>query len=322
MDTISTENLSNILANAKTFAIITHKRPDGDALSSSLAMFWYLVDIGKKQSDIDVIIPEFLDDFLFIPGTEYIKKSRTKDRYDIVVVVDCACMHLLEGTDILNFANQVVCFDHHEETTIEFDYANINSSAPSCTCIIYRTFLCFKKEFLNCIATGLISDTNNLTLNSSNESKVIYRTLKNLGVNTQEIVTKLTFSSDRTLELAKVVKERGYFSGTIFCTYLLQDDLLDSEKSLNTVNHKAIISELQNSVKYDFLILAIENDKGELKGSMRSADPNVDLNKICSKLVSEGKFVKGGGHSYSAGFTAIGNCNDIFKTIISEITTY
>ena len=47
MDTISTENLSEIMTNATTYAILTHKRPDGDAISSALSMFWYLIDIGK-----------------------------------------------------------------------------------------------------------------------------------------------------------------------------------------------------------------------------------------------------------------------------------
>ena len=42
-------------------------------------------------------------------------------------------------------------------------------------------------------------------------------------------------------------------------TYI--SDLLDSEKNLNTVNHKAIITELQKSIKYTFLILLIENEK-------------------------------------------------------------
>lgn len=319
MGTISTENLSNVLTNAKTYGIITHKRPDGDAISSSLAMFWYLVSTGKSENDIDVIIPEFLDDFSFIPGTQYIKKAPTKDKYDIVIVVDCACMHLLEGIDILNRANQVVCFDHHEETTINFDFAIIDSYAPSCTCIIYETFNCINQLFLVCIAVGLISDTNNLTLNSSNRAKTIYNNLKDAGVNTKEIVIRLTSSSNRTLGLAKLAKERGYFSENIFCTYLLQNDLLDSEKSLNTLNHKAIIAELQNSVQYTFLILAIENDQEELKGSMRSADPNIDLNQICSKLIDKGIFIKGGGHSYSAGFTAIGDLDNIFNAIISEI---
>lgn len=319
MDTISTENLSNILATAETFAIITHTRPDGDAISSSLAVFWHLITIGKQKDNIDVIIPEFLDDFSFIPGIEYIKTAPSKEKYDVVIIVDVACMHLLEGTDILKRSDCLICFDHHDETTIPFNYSVIDNTAPSCTCIIYETFKCKDKNFLTCVATGLISDTNNLTLNISDKGKEILDNLNNLEVDVNFIIHKLTSPSKRTIELAKIAKNRGFFSGSIFCTYLTQDDLLISERNLNTVNHKSIIAELQKSVNYDFLIFAIMNDKEEWKGSMRALNSNVDLNVICTNLILEGKFLKGGGHSYSAGFTAVGNLKNIFETVISRI---
>lgn len=319
MDTISTENLSNILATAETFAIITHTRPDGDAISSSLAIFWHLTSIGKQKDNIDVVIPEFLDDFSFIPGIEYIKTTPSKEKYDVVIIVDVACMHLLEGTDILKRSDCLICFDHHDETTIPFNYSVIDNTAPSCTCIIYETFKCKDKNFLTCVATGLISDTNNLTLNTSNKGKEIVDSLSNFGVDVNFIIHKLTSPSKRTMELVKIAKDRGFFSGSIFCTYLTQGDLLISERNLNTVNHKSIIAELQKSVNYDFLIFAIMNDKEEWKGSMRALNSNVDLNVICANLILEGKFIKGGGHSYSAGFTAVGNLKNIFETVISRI---
>ena len=93
---------------------------------------------------------------------------------------------------------------------------------------------------------------------------------------------------------------------------------MDSEKNLNTVNHKAIISELQKSITYTSLVLLIENDKGKFKGSLRT----FNLNNICSKLVSLGKLVKRGGHSYSSGCTVIGSYKDILEFIATEISSY
>lgn len=319
MDTISIENLSRIFSTSETFAIITHTRPDGDAISSSLAIFWHLIGTGKQEDNIDVIIPEFLDDFSFIPGINHLKTCPSKEKYDVVIVVDVACMHLLEGEDILNRSNCIICFDHHDETTISFNYGIINHNAPSCTCIIYETFHSTDKNFLTCVATGLISDTNNLTLNTSNKGKEIIKSLSEFSVDVDFIVHKLTSPSNRTIKLAEIAKDRGFFSDSIFCTYLDQEDLLASERNLNTVNHKSIIAELQKFIEYDFLIFAIMNDKGQWKGSMRALNSNVDLNAICSELVAEGKFIKGGGHSYSAGFTAVGNLDNIFEIMISRI---
>lgn len=326
MDIISIEKLSKIIADGKSYAIITHRRPDGDAISSSLAIFWYLIDIGKSSKDIDVIIPEFLNEFSFIPGIEKLKPQPTKEEYDVLIVVDCADIHLLEGINLLKSAKQIICFDHHEKTSINADYSIIKKSAPSCTCTIYDTFNCKEKNFLNCVAIGLISDTANLTLNVTDFVKDTLKSLENLGIDTNYILSKLSSPSSRTLELVQIVKKRAWLKLTadngILCTYLLQSDLLDSEKNLNIVNHKAIIAELQKSIKYTSLILLIENEKGEFKGSLRTFDSNIDLNKICSKLVLEGKFLKGGGHIYSAGCTAIGSYLDIIKLLVSEILNY
>ncbi len=330
MDTISNENLSNLVTHAETYAILTHKRPDGDAIASSLALFWYLIDIGKKTSNIDVIIPEFMEDFSFIQGIEHLKKHPTKDNYDLIIVVDCASSTLLEGLDILQRSKTVVCFDHHEETSINSTYERIDTSSPSCTCLIYETFHCKKENFLNCIAIGLISDTGNFTLNTAQRGTDILMELACAGVDIDNIIAKLSSQSDRTMDLVHLVKSRGYIVPTyeeeIFCTYLSQDDLLPSEKNLNTVNHKAIIAKLQKLVKYSSLILLIENDCGELKGSLRTSNSELDLNEVCCRLVAKGKCTKGGGHSYSSGctvpVTSYKNINTVFVWIVLEIANY
>ena len=322
MDKNLSEIITNSITNATTYAILTHRRPDGDALASSLAVFWYLIDIGKEVNNIDVIIPEFIKDFSFIPGIEHLKATPSKEKYDLVIMVDCADLHLLEGISILKRTKNLICFDHHEETTVPFTYGMVRPIAPSCSYILYKTFPCMNKNFLNCVSIGLISDTSNLSLNVSPLVTKTIQELEKLGVDINYFLSKLTSQSHRTLELVDIVLKRGYFKSnsknSIFCTYLLQEDLLDSEKNLNTVNHKAIISELQKSVSYNSLVLLIENDKGEFKGSLRT-NTSIDLNAICSKLILEGKLVKGGGHNYSAGFTAIGSPAPIIDIVTTEL---
>lgn len=210
MDTISTENLFKILANATTYAILTHKRPDGDAISSSLSMFWYLIDIGKEPDSIDVIIPEFIKDFSFIAGIDYLKTAPTKESYDVIIVVDCADMHLLEGCSILSRGQEIICFDHHEETSIPYTHCIIDPLAPSCSYIIYKMFPCKNKHFLDCVATGLISDTANLHLNVTTLVTNTINELENLGVDINYVLSKLTSQSYRTLELVNLVIKRGY----------------------------------------------------------------------------------------------------------------
>lgn len=321
MDKFLAKRIFNELVNAETFAIITHKRPDGDAISSSLAIFWYLLNIGKKQTKIDVIIPEFIEELAFIPGIEYLKKQPTKDEYDLVIVVDCAELQMLARKDILNLSKTTICFDHHEATSVYANYSIIDTDAPSCTSIIYEKLpICKNNNYLNCIGIGVISDTSNLTLNVTERVKGIIKDLNELGVNTSQISDRLTEKNCRTEELTKIVIQRGkMIQNSIFCSYILQTDLLDSEKNLDKVNHKLIIQELQKIVRFKSLILLIENDIGQFKGSLRTQDTKIDLNEICSKLKEQGKIIKGGGHSYSAGCTAIAKPEELFKVISNAI---
>lgn len=301
---ISNERLAKIIADGKTYAIITHKRPDGDAISSSLAMFWYLLDIGKEEKDIDVIVPAFSDDFSFVPGTDYFKQSRTQDEYDIAIILDCAAEHLLKSYELIKDAKTIIVFDHHEETSIAFNYGIIDTTAPSCTSILYETFECEDKNFLDCVSIGLMSDTANMTLNVTDVAQRVMQSLKEKNVDINAISAKLNTHSSRTMDLAQLAIKRGCYHGnSIFCSFILQKDLEDCEKDLTMVNHKSIIAELMKLVKNTSLILLIENDKGEFKGSLRTVDSSVDLNSICSSLISDGKILKGGGHSYSAGCT-------------------
>lgn len=315
----SKEVVLELIRNSSTFLIMTHRRPDGDAISSALAMFWYLLDIGKSKQSIDIVIPEYTKELAFISGIEHVKKQPAMEKYDLAILVDCAELRMLKGKEYMELADKTICIDHHEKEKFYADYNVVNVDVSSCTTIIFDIFHCVAPNYLNCIATGLISDTSLLTLNVTPEAMDIIKKLRELGVDIDEISKKLTTKSDRTEELTKLVIKRGKFiNGNIFCSYLLQADLLEDEKSLTNVNHKLIIQELQKEVEFETLILLIENEAGEFKGSLRNFS-NIDLNEVCSELLSEGKILKGGGHSYSAGCTVVGSLNEIFETISDAI---
>ena len=315
----SKEVVLELIRNSNTFLIMTHRRPDGDAISSALAMFWYLLDIGKSKQSIDIVIPEYTKELAFISGIEHVKKQPAMEKYDLAILVDCAELRMLKGKEYMELADKTICIDHHEKEKFYADYNVVNVDVSSCTTIIFDIFHCVAPNYLNCIATGLISDTSLLTLNVTPEAMDIIKKLRELGVDIDEISKKLTTKSDRTEELTKLVIKRGKFiNGNIFCSYLLQADLLEDEKSLTNVNHKLIIQELQKEVEFETLILLIENEAGEFKGSLRNFS-NIDLNEVCSELLSEGKILKGGGHRYSAGCTVVGSLNEIFETISDAI---
>lgn len=328
------KNFVDAIRQAKTFLILTHVRPDGDAISSSIAMYEFLVSLGKNPEDIEVFIPHISKDLSFIDKNNILTKNCTMENHDLVIVVDCSDYLRVEGSELLEGVSPQHCilFDHHEAsgTPIKTDYSVVDTSAPSCTCIIYRELSMYMSEqngnsFVRCIAIGIMSDTIGLTLNVTDECRAILSYCKKSGVDIQAIAEQLKNIDVRTKILANVAIERLVFDKGIGCSYILQADLTPEEYSLKTVNHKAIIQQILDTASCNTLILVIENDNHEIKGSMRTTVSNIDLNAICASMVERKCFLQGGGHSNSAGFkmaipdTTITTLNRIFKLLIVAI---
>lgn len=318
-------NIKSLLKTCKNFAILTHERPDGDAIASSLAMYWYLM---KEKSDlsepnIDIIIPEFSRKFSFLPGFENIKTEPSSEHYDALIVVDVSDPNRIKGFNkISNCCSTTICFDHHEVFSLkDCNYSVIDTSAASTTTILYEFFGNVCSEFLECVLSGILSDTQNLTFNTNDKTLSIVNELELLGLNVNKFKDLIAKKDPRTIELVDLALARKfktkYFGHTVIFSYIYQNDLLKEEQSLAIVDHKQIIKDILENVKTDILVLAIENNQNEWKFSMRSLIPELDLNEFSKNLVEcdNQHFLKGGGHSYSAGLTATGKYEDIIHIL-------
>ena len=91
------------IKKAKSIAILTHESPDGDAVGSSLAMYYALKQLGINA---DVVIKEFPKMFLNLDGVKYFIPSSEKV-YDLVITLDCANQKRLSEQEIFNNAKFV-----------------------------------------------------------------------------------------------------------------------------------------------------------------------------------------------------------------------
>ena len=68
VDDIKIENLKQMLADCADCVVLTHSRPDGDAMGSSLALSLFLKACGKKAT---VVVPNEYPPFLaWLPGID------------------------------------------------------------------------------------------------------------------------------------------------------------------------------------------------------------------------------------------------------------
>ena len=322
------------ILEAETFLILTHVRPDGDAISSSLAFWILLVSLGKKPENIEVFVPFVSKDLSLIDKENVLKQNCVIKKHDLVIILDCSDYSRIEGLELLKVVSpqDIILIDHHEisENLIEAETSVTDATASSCTCILYREFYMYvcekdRKAFLNNVAIGIMSDTISLTLNVTAECKEILSLCQKKGIDIRVIGEQLKNIDITTQRLANISINRLVVEKEISCTYILQQDLKKEECTLETLNHKAIIQQILASVSCKTLILLIENDNHEFKGSMRTI-AGIDLNEICGYMVEKKIFLQGGGHSNSAGFkvpilgTTLETVNQIFRILVSVLS--
>ena len=148
-------NLKNLLKDSTSFVILTHERPDGDAISSSLAVYWYLMKEKSDSSEIDIVIPEFSRKFSFLPGFENIKTEPSKEHYDMLIVVDVSEPHRIKGFDkVSNRCSMTICFDHHEGFALrDCNHFVVDSSEQSLSIVEHKQII---KDILENVKTDVL----------------------------------------------------------------------------------------------------------------------------------------------------------------------
>ena len=109
-DTIDT--LRAEFANVRKTAIVGHIRPDGDCISSCLALYHYLKD--NYGYEADVYLEPYPSAFDMLPDTAVIRHTVKPEVYDVVYSIDCADADRIgAGKELFDSAKKRVMIDHH-----------------------------------------------------------------------------------------------------------------------------------------------------------------------------------------------------------------
>ena len=302
------------IKKAEKIVILTHEGPDGDAIGSSLGMFFALKEIGKIA---DVIIPEYSKSFRFMPGINIIKESSDIEKYDLAISVDCADSKILKGyLRYFENAKMKIVIDHHSSNTMYGDINFINPAAPACAEILIGMFDYFgiklNKEIATCIMTGIITDTGGFCYNATAETFEFAADITRLGVNISEIFTKTLYTKNKAnFELNKIARERMEFleGGKVTFTYITNED--QEKAGAVQGDHEGIveIGKYIEDVEVSIFLHEVE-DKG-YKVSLRSLE-YVNVANIALML-------GGGGHIKAAGAYVKGTPEEIKNKVMKEV---
>ena len=297
------------LSQANRVLLISHIRPDGDAVGSLIGLGLSLQESGKEvQMVLADGIPEI---FRHIPGSEQVKK-RSQGVFEMTVVVDCSdkgrAGDALNGVPLPD-----VNIDHHPTNTGFGKYNLVDESAVA-TAEILGQYLPeygfpITKEIADALLFGMITDTlgfrtNNMTSRAMKTAAALMDAGGDLPGLYQKGLLNRTYSAARFWGAGLSSLQRD--GKLIWATLSLDDRTKAGYPGRDDAD---LINFLSTIKSVDVVIMFTEQEKGKVKVSWR-ATPAYDVAQVAMHF-------GGGGHTAAAGATIEGNLKDVQATIIS-----
>lgn len=291
--------------------IITHYKPDADALGSSLGLAGYLKKGGHL---VRVISPSDYPDFLnWMPGNSDVviyNKEKSKDigrqvsESDIIFCLDFSSLKRINdlGEMVEKAKAKKVLIDHHLEPENFADFVQWDSTAASTAELVYSLIDQLgdvnrvDADIANCLYAGVMTDTGGFR--HSNTTKKVFKTAAALvehGAN-PAMVSKLIYDTN-TLERMRLMGFVLYEKLNVLPEYRTAYIALRTEDLRKFSSQTGDTEGLVNfglSVKGVRLAVLISERKENIKLSFRSLG-NFSVNDFARK------HFEGGGHKNAAG---------------------
>ena len=312
------EEIADVIRNHDRFVVMSHVRPDGDALGCTLAMTLCLQQLGKSVTAWNE--DGMLDKFRYLPGADFIQTPPTEPQeFDVAIALDTAVWSRV-GTCLPAVAKSArwINIDHHITNDHYGDLAHIDATAPATGQILYELFrgndLPFTYEMADNLFVAISTDTGSFQYPSTTaRTYEIGAELIRSGVNVGALSQKMYESYPRRriellralLNVLKLTSHDRVASFTLTQATsqslgVLPEDnegLIDTIRAIDGVVVAAFIEELP---------------EGKVRISLRSKDPKIDVSKICG-------IFGGGGHKLAAGARINGPLAEVEAKVISAI---
>ncbi|MDR0865445.1 MAG: bifunctional oligoribonuclease/PAP phosphatase NrnA [Candidatus Symbiothrix sp.] len=200
------QKAKKLIDKSDKIVIVTHLSPDGDALGSSLALYHFLLELGKS---VNVVVPNNFPPFLkWMKGAKDVliaewKENLARELIRAADLVFCLDFNTLKRIDRLapfveQTAAKKIMIDHHPGPG---DFCDVTISHPelSSTSELVFRFICrmgmfdyLDRECAECIYAGMMTDTGAFTYNSN--SPYIYYIISELlekGIDKDAIYDKV-----------------------------------------------------------------------------------------------------------------------------------
>lgn len=296
------------IAQAEKILVVSHMKPDGDAVGSVLGIGNALINAGKQ---VEMVLEDGMSArYKFMSGSKKIRRKMSIEP-DLVIAVDCGDRQRFGKIDD-EIKEVDINIDHHPTNT-KFARVNlVDSVAASTTQILAKILpaldLVITPAIAEVLLTGIITDTIGFrTISTNADALRTSADLLDLGLDMHDIyqksVTGKSFVSVKYwgAGLSKIQKD-----GQVVWTTLTE---VDRNATGYRGRDDADLVNLLSSINEVSVILTfIEQNAEEVKVSWR-AKKGYDVSKLAEKF-------GGGGHIAAAGANIAGTMAEVTKSVL------
>jgi phosphoesterase RecJ-like protein len=307
MNPVSAE-INAKIASAKNILIVSHVRPDGDAIGALLGLGLALQQAGKT---VQMVLNDGLPaSFRHLPGSEQIKKE-VQGGFDLFITVDCADFKRT-GKQFENFRMPDINIDHHI-TNEKFGQLNLIEPEAVATSAILTEYLPewglkINRDVAASLATGIVTDT--LGFRTSNTSPASLRQtalLMETGINMPELYNRALVS--RSFSAARYwgagLSSLKTMDGIVYGTLRRSD----RKEAGYGGNDDADLINVISAIEDHTVGMVFVEQRDSVKISWRALQPGIDVAQIA-------KYFGGGGHKAAAGADITGSIEEIQPRVL------
>ena len=310
--------IGRTLREHNTIAILSHVRPDGDALGSALALGLSLRQLGKN---VHIWNEEgMLEKYSFLPRGELMTTPPADPQdVDLAVALDTAIQNRL-GTagQAIRSAKLWINIDHHVSNPGYGDLVYIDPTAPATGQILFELIKSEKLPLDPDIAENLFvaisTDTGSFQYpNTTARTFQIAGELVQVGLNVGEIGQK-TYENypRRRIELLRELLGTMKFDADDRVASFALDLKTAAKLGVIPEDNEGLIDHLRAIRGVIVAIFFEELADGKVRVSMRSKTEAVDVCAICEKF-------GGGGHKLAAGARIRGTLAEVRARVLEEV---
>jgi len=303
-----------LIQDSTKVLILTHQKPDGDAIGSSLALYWALTRMGKQAHLIcKDPIPKA---FLFLENSKMFKKNFLVADGNLMIIIDCGDLRRTGFPDrikkYLNSKIKIINIDHHPNNDLakltRFNYIDTNSASASQLIfqIIEKLHCYVDTKIATALFTGVYFDTGGFK-HINTDIEVLDFAGKMMSFGAEMKTLKNIFPAHRFNSL----KLWGHaFSNIELDDYGIAKIVIsknDMEKLSASQTDLLGLANVIASINEVNIALVLWETEDGIKGTLRTQKDAIDVAKLA-------RLLGGGGYRKAAGFTLDYGLSSIQRT--------